>query len=105
FCVDVHGQPRWNVHLDGRGIFFAPAIADLEGQGRATLFQVVRAAGVNGKSLYVLDSAGAILDSWELPGGGTSSPILCRWRNESEVHLLAAGASGKLTAYRLTQNP
>ena len=105
FCVDAHGQPRWNVHLDGRGIFFAPAIADLEGKGRAMLFQVVRAAGVNGKSLYALNAGGAIVDSWELPGGGVSSPILCRWRNESEVHLLAAGGSGKLIAYRLTQNP
>jgi outer membrane protein assembly factor BamB len=105
FCVDAHGQSRWTVHLDGRAIFFAPAIADLEGKGRATLFQVVRDAGVNGKSLYALDSGGAIIDSWELPGGGVSSPILCRWRNESEVHLLAVGASGKLIAFRLTQNP
>jgi len=105
YCVDAHGQPRWTVHLDGRGIFFAPAIADLDGKGRATLFQVVRAVGVNGKSLYALDAGGAIVDSWELPGGGASSPILCRWQNESEVHLLVAGGSGKLTAYRLTQNP
>ena len=105
FCVDAHGQPRWNVHLDGRGIFFAPAIADLEGRGKATLFQVVRAKGTNGKSLYVLDSGGAIVDSWELPGGGGSSPLLCRWQNESALHLLVAGDSGKITSYRLTQNP
>ena len=42
YCVDAHGQPRWNVHLDGRGIYSAPAIADLEGKGQAMLFQVTR---------------------------------------------------------------
>jgi outer membrane protein assembly factor BamB len=105
FCVDAYGQPRWTVHLDGRAIFFSPAIADLEGKGRATLFQVVRDAGVNGKSLYALDPDGAIIDSWELPGGGVSAPVLCRWRNDPAVHLLAVGASGKLVAFRVTQNP
>ena len=104
FCVDAHGHRRWNVLLDGRGIFFAPAVADLEGKGRATAFQVVRGTGVNGKSLYALQSDGTVVDSWELPGGGVSSPILCRWRNENDVHLLAVGGSGKLIAYKLEQS-
>jgi outer membrane protein assembly factor BamB len=105
FCADAHGHPRWNVLLDGRGIFFAPAIVDLEGKRRATLFQVVRATGVNGKSLYAIQADGTVVDSWELPGGGVSSPILCRWRTENDVHLLVASGSGKVIAYKLEQNP
>ena len=105
YCVDAHGQPRWNVHLDGRGIYSAPAVVDLGGKGRAMLFQVTRAESVNGKSLYAIDAGGAVVDSWDLPGGGAGSPILCRWGNESKVHLLVAGESGKLIAFRLTQSP
>ncbi len=105
FCVDANGKPRWNVHLDGRGIYFAPAIANLNGDGRATIFQVTRSEGAEGKPLYVLDSSGGIVDSWDLPGGGVSAPVLCQWQNESEVHLLVAGGSGKLIAYRLMQKP
>ncbi|MGD1103006.1 MAG: PQQ-binding-like beta-propeller repeat protein, partial [Terriglobia bacterium] len=105
YCIDSHGQPRWNVHLDGRGIYSAPAIADLEGKGQATLFQVTRGDSVNGKNLYAVDAGGAVVDSWELPGGGAGSPILCRWKNDNDVHLLVAGGSGKLISYHLTQNP
>lgn len=105
YCVDTHGQPRWNVHLDGRGIYSTPAIVDLEGKGQATLFQVTRGDSVNGKSLYALTAGGTVVDSWELPGGGAGSPILCRWGNESSVHLLVAGGSGKLISYALEQSP
>jgi hypothetical protein len=105
YCVDAHGQPRWAAHLDGRGIYFAPAVVDLEGKGRATIFQVVRAAGGNGKSLYVLDAAGTVVDSWDLPGGGADAPIACRWRDENEIHLLVVSGSGKLISYRLAQSP
>ena len=96
---------RWNVLLDGRGIIYAMAIADLSGRGRATLFQAVRDAGTNGKSLYAIQADGTVIDSWKLPGGGLTSPILCRWQNESEIHLLVAGSSGNLVAFRLQQNP
>ncbi len=102
-CTDRKGQRRWSTHLDGHGVFFAPAIADLGGKGRATIFQAVRAAGLNGKSLYALDSQGKVLEALELPGGGASAPLVCRWRSESELRLVVAGGSGRTTAYRLTQ--
>src|SRR5208282_2142727 len=105
YCIDSHGQLRWNVHLDGRGIYSAPAIADLEGKGQATLFQVTRGDSVNGKNLFAVDAGGAVVDSWELPGGGAGSPLLCRWKNDNDVHLLVAGGSGKLISYHLRQNP
>ncbi|MBO0858576.1 MAG: PQQ-binding-like beta-propeller repeat protein [Chloracidobacterium sp.] len=103
-CVNAKGQMQWSAHLDGRGVFFAPAVADLEGKGHATIFQVVRAAGVNGKSLYELDAQGKVLEAMELPGGGASAPLVCRWRNESDLRLVVAGGSGRTTAYRLAQS-
>jgi outer membrane protein assembly factor BamB len=105
FCLDDHGQQRWTVQLPGRGIFFAPAIAALEGDGQATSFVVVRAAGGNGKSLYALDAEGRILDELALPGGGGGSPVLCRFQGSSEISLAVVSAGGKLLCYRLKQNP
>src|SRR5262249_33899997 len=105
FCLGDHGQQRWSVQIPGRGIFFAPAIAALQGEGKATSFVVVRAAGSNGKSLYALNSDGRILDELALPGGGGSSPILCRFQGSSEVSLAVLSASGQLSCYRLEQKP
>lgn len=105
YCVDAHGQPRWSVHLAGRGIFSAPAVVALDGTGAATIFQVTRAEGENGKSLYAVNDQGGVVDSWALPGGGAGSPILCRWGNESALHLLVPAGSGKLISYALAQSP
>jgi outer membrane protein assembly factor BamB len=105
FCLDDHGQQRWTVQLPGRGIFFAPAIADLEGDGQATSFVVVRSAGSNGKSLYALHADGHILDELALPGGGSGSPILCRFQGSSEISLAVVSTGGQLLCFRLKQNP
>jgi len=104
FCVDRDGKKRWAVQLDGRGIFFAPVAAQLEEHGPAVLFQVVRAAGVNGKSLYVLGPDGNTLEALPLHRGGSSAPLLCRWRTGGVVLLVASGP-GTVTRYRLAQGP
>ncbi|MEN6602279.1 MAG: FG-GAP-like repeat-containing protein, partial [Bryobacteraceae bacterium] len=103
YAVDSGGRLLWNRQLDGRGIFFAPAVADLNGDGQATVFQVVRASGANGKSLYALNGKGEVVDELALEGGGGSSPVLVRFKGESDLKLLVLSASGKLLCYRLPQ--
>jgi len=105
YCLDTRGGQRWSTQLDGRGIYFAPVVADLEGNGRPTIFAIVRGVGVNGRSLYILNAAGKVADSLPLSGGGASSPILCRFANRKEVSLLVLSGSGKLSCYRLPQEP
>ncbi len=73
YCLDDRGEKRWSVQLGGRGLFFAPAAADLEGNGRSAIFAAVRGAGLDGKSLYVLDASGRLLGALSLPGGGGGS--------------------------------
>ena len=104
FCVNPDGSQRWSVQLPGRGIFFAPAIAALNGTGGATIFMVVRGSGNTGKSLYALDSNGKTVDSFELPGGGGDSPVLCRFQGRSDVSLVVLSAGGQLLCYRPEQN-
>jgi outer membrane protein assembly factor BamB len=102
YCLDRDGKRRWATQLDGRGIFFAPAIIRLKTSGKSLVFQIVRGAGSNGKSLYVLDAAGKVLEALALPGGGADAPILCRFQGQQDAHLLVATSSGKLICYRLS---
>jgi outer membrane protein assembly factor BamB len=104
FCLDSRGQQHWTTQLPGRGIFFAPAVADLRGNGACTSFAVVRGTGSTGKSLYALDAAGKVVDELALPGGGGCSPILCRFEGRKDVSLLVLSSSGQLQCYRLDQN-
>lgn len=105
FCLDANGTQHWTTQLPGRGIFFAPAVADLNGAGAGTSFLVVRGAGNTGKSLYALDATGQVQAELALPGGGGCSPMLCRFQDRAEVSLLVASASGQLQCYGLEQKP
>jgi outer membrane protein assembly factor BamB len=105
YCLDAKGVERWSTQMDGLGMFFAPAVADLEGNGQARIFAIVRGAGTNGHSLYVLDPAGRIVHSLPLPGGGAGSPILGRFEGRKDVTLLVLSGSGQLLCYRLPQKP
>jgi outer membrane protein assembly factor BamB len=105
FCLDADGRQRWRTQLDGRGIFFAPAIADLQGNGAATLFVSVRSGGSTGKSLYAVDAAGRVLDAAEVPGGGECPPMLCRFCGQPDVSLITLSGAGRLQCCRPEQKP
>jgi hypothetical protein len=105
FCLEPDGRQRWTTQLNGRGIFFAPAVADLQGDCAATIFAVVRGAGSTGKSLYALDATGRLQDEAELPGGGGSPPILCRFRGQTGVSLITLSGAGQLLCRRPEQKP
>ena len=105
FCLEADGRRRWTAQLNGRGIFFAPAVADLQGNGAGTIFTIVRGAGTTGKSLYAVDAAGRLLDERELAGGGGCSPILCRFRDHPDVSLITLDGNGQLLCCRPEQKP
>jgi outer membrane protein assembly factor BamB len=104
YRIDPKGHQEWSTQLGGKGIFFAPAVADLNGDGRATIFSVVRASGPEGFGLYLLDPSGKVLEGVALPGGGVASPSLCRFEGTPGVRLLAYSGSGKLHCYRIAQD-
>lgn len=104
FCLDARGQQIWTTQLPGRGIFFAPAVADLEGGGASTSFAVVRNAGSTGLSLYALEATGRVLDQLALPGGGGCSPVLCRFEGNAEISLLVLSGNGRLQRFRPKQD-
>jgi outer membrane protein assembly factor BamB len=103
YAFDSAGRALWDRQLDGTGVFFAGVVADLEGAGHATIFQQARGPGLTGKSLYAVDSAGRIVDSMPLAGGGGHSPVLCRFGGERDLKLVVISAAGKMICIRPPQ--
>lgn len=99
FCLDSQGEEIWRRPMEGRGIFFAPAVIRLQRDGIATLFSVVRGAGAGGHSLYALDGRGAIVRELPLPGGGGGPPLACRLAGDDSLSLLVLSASGQLLRF------
>jgi outer membrane protein assembly factor BamB len=86
YCARARdGAVRWSTQLEGRGIFFAPALADLDGTGKLTIFQTVR-----GTSLYALNDEGKTTGSWAIPGGSNSSPVAVRFAHSPDVVIVQA---------------
>ncbi len=94
YALDDDGKRIWNTRLPGRGIFNAPAVL-ASGEGTLIL-QPVRGAGPDGRCLYALDGAGRIPDGISLPGGGGSSPVVCRFAGDKHLSLVTLSANGTL---------
>jgi hypothetical protein len=94
YCLDGHGRKLWATRLAGRGIFHAPAVI---GSGHESLIlQTVRGTGPDGSCVYALDRFGRVTDHVSLPGGGGSSPLVCRFVGDSELSLITLSAGGVL---------
>lgn len=93
YAMNARGEKMWSTQLGGRGIFYAGVVAG------DWIYQIVRDAGLDGKSLYVLDKRGNIRTSVAMEGGGGFSPALQRGR------LLAVSARGVLHCYRIPEGP
>jgi len=94
YCFDGHGKRRWERVLPGHGIFFAPAVADLDGNWTFELISGRRAQGADQEKLTLLDVAGNVLNEVPLPGGGNSSPLVADLDGDRRLEI-----------YMVTQNP
>lgn len=94
YCFDAQGKRRWERVLPGHGIFFAPAVADLDGNGTFELISGRRTQGAEQEKLTLLDAAGNVLNELPLPGGGNSSPVVADLNRD-----------GRLEIYMVTQSP
>jgi hypothetical protein len=89
YALNARGEKLWSTQLGGRGIFYAGAVAG------DWIYQIVRDAGLDGKSLYVLDKKGNVRASIAMDGGGAYGPAISRDR------LLAVTTKGTLHCYRI----
>jgi len=94
YCLDAQGKRRWERVLTGHGIFFAPAVADLDGNGTPELISGRRTQGAEQEKLTLLGAAGNVLNEVPLQGGGNSSPVVADLDRD-----------GRLEIYLVTQSP
>ena len=95
------GSLAWHTRVSGRGLYWPPVVADVDGNGRLEVVASIRAASLDGKDAnwYVLDA-----DTGEILGGyphdaGFPGPAVCDIDGDGVLEVLVMSASARLTAF------
>jgi len=95
YCLTPDGDRKWVCELKGHGIFYPPAVTDLNTDGKFELICGMRTQGSRFKDVItILDCEGNILQTLPLAGGGNSCPTIGDLDKD-----------GKLELYMVTQHP
>jgi len=91
YCENADGSRRWQTELGGHGIFWAPAVADIDGDG---LFEaVVGVRGTDPKTgacVYVVGTDGHVKSSLKLGGGSNAAPAIGDIDGDGELEAIVA---------------
>ena len=101
-CVDAGGKELWNADLAQRGIFYAPAIADVDGDGQLEAIVGVRNTDfATGTTMYVIGPQGEIEERLALGESAKMAPAVGDIDGDGELEVLAVSESPN-TMYALT---
>ena len=94
-CVyQADGKQRWHTRIDGRGIWTAPAIADIDGDGFPEIITGVRDGGWS-----VLDNEGKLLGTYDEHGGHFGSNLVADIDGDGVLEVVNVANNGTVTAY------
>lgn len=96
------GKLLWRTFLSGRGIWTAPAVGDLDGDGLYEIILTTRGKSRDGKdySWYVLNTAGKILAGFPLQGEGFGAPLVADIDQDGFLEVVLASENpGRVTAF------
>ncbi len=96
------GSLAWHTRLSGRGVYWPPAVADVDGDGRQEIVATIRETSLDGKgnNWYVLDAdSGKPLGGYPNKENGYPSPATCDIDGDGVLEVLINSSGGHLTAY------
>ncbi len=93
YCTNADGTERWRREVAGRGIFFAPAVADLNGDGDVEIAVGVRdAVGPDNTSVFILNSRGEIEMELRTGSSVNAAPAVGDIDDDGHLDLIVASS-------------
>lgn len=109
YCENADGSRQWHALLAGRGLFWAPAVADIDGDGYLEILAGVRGEDPETKAcLYVVGQDGTIDERLDIGNDANVGPavgdidgdgtldIIVVTQNPNQVQCLTRNAGGRV---------
>jgi FG-GAP-like repeat len=91
YCFNGDGTERWSTYTGGNAICWAPAVADVTGDGRCEVIASTTRSNERGKAWFVISDQGALLGEYALPGGGPFAPMVADLDRDGRLDIVLAG--------------
>ena len=100
-AFQADGTLRWQTQVGGRGIWTAPAVADLDGDGDHEIVVTVRdrPRDGSGTSWYVLSCEGEILGAYAHGSGQFGGALVADIDGDRTLEVVLASQSGEVSAF------
>ncbi len=94
YCTNADGVERWRLELAGRGIFWAPAVADVNGDGALEIVVPIRNTDpVTGACYFLVSADGKVLAPLKIGGSGNAAPAIGDLDGDGALEVLLATQS------------
>lgn len=89
YCENADGSRRWTAELDGRGIFWAPAVADVDSDGQLEVISPMRGESPEtGTCCFVVGADGNVKYTVDLGNGQNAGPAVGDIDGDGELEVI-----------------